>query len=156
MDRGHREWQAGTPDELATLTCNAERRTEKRLGGCRPEADDKLWLDHLDFRVQPRAAGGDLGGIRLLMQPAFTLRLPLEVFDGIGDIDPGSVDAGLQQRFVEEPACWTDERFAFDILAVARLLPDHDHPGGLLTLAKNSLGGIFPQIARPATSRSTL
>lgn len=156
MDGGHRERQPGAPDELAPLTRNPERRTEERLGGGRPQTDHELRLDHLDFRIEPGTAGGDLRRIRLLVQPPLPLWFPLEVLDRVGHVDTGAVDARLEKGFVQQVTRGADERFAFDVFSIARLLSHHDHPGSRLALAENRLGGIFPEIAGTAFGRRTL
>ena len=94
----------------AAVTLNA--RAEQRLRRGRAEADDHARLDQRDLGVEPRPAGGDLAGVRLLVDAPLAARLPLEVLDDVGDVDRCAVDAGVLERAVEQLAGRADERMA--------------------------------------------
>ena len=56
------------------------------------------------------------------MQAAGAARLPLEVFDGVGDIYFIAVDADFRQDLVEQASSRTDKRPALPVLLIAGLL----------------------------------
>ena len=86
------------------------------------------------------------------MDPPLATRPPLEVLDGIGDVDVGTFDARCRQRVVKKPACRTDKRPSGTILGVPRLLAHENDPCPSPSLAKDCLGGVPEQVA-VATSR---
>jgi len=92
-------------------------------GSSGAETNYDLRLHELDFGVEPGAASCDLQRIRLLVNAPLASRLPLEVFDGIGDVRLLAIDARLQQSLVQQRSRRPDEGLAFPILFVARLLP---------------------------------
>ena len=74
---------------------------EHRLRGGHPQTQHGASSQRPDFRFEPRPAGGDFRGRWFLVLASFALRLPFEVFDGVGNIDISADDAGLFQRPVE-------------------------------------------------------
>src|SRR5437660_5628205 len=109
MHGGGDEWSKRGLDELRALDRDAELRSDHCLSGGGSEADDGARLDHGDFGFEPWAAGGDLGGVRLLVDAAFAARLPLEMLDDVRDVDGLAVDARFGEGLVEERAARTDE-----------------------------------------------
>jgi hypothetical protein len=81
------------------------------------------------------------------VDPALALWLPLEVLDDIGDVDLRAVDSGLYERLVEELSGRSDERPAFEVLAISGLLADEDDVcvGG--SVAEDGLRAGFPKRA---------
>lgn len=147
----------GTPNgELSTpptLPADPEVRAHDRLGGGRAEEDDRARPDRLDLGFQPRPARAHLGGGRLLVQAPLAAADPAEVFDGVRDVDAGAVDPGLTERLVEQPAGRADERFAAQVLLVARLLAHEHDPRMPVALPENGLRRVLPQVAAVARSR---
>jgi hypothetical protein len=78
VDRGHHERQARPLDELTALRPDSKIAAEHRLRRGRPEQHQNGGLDERDLRVEPRPAGTDLRGIRLLMEPSLSRPLPFE------------------------------------------------------------------------------
>ena len=169
MDRGkHVRRQIGL-DRLSTLLRHAEGAAEQRLRGGRAQANEDVGPDELQLGVQPRAAGGDLGPVRLRVDPALAARAPLEVLHRVRQVDARPVDTGFRERLVEQPSCRADERPALAILAVARLLADehqlrvfrpfaeHGLRPDLPERAGSAVGGCFPKRAGvcPALPSST-
>ena len=77
-------------------------------------------------------------------------RRPLKVFDNVGDIDFGAIDAGLFQRMVEQLAGRPNKRAPVAIFLITGLLANqHDGSFGS-SLPENGLGGVPPQIASMA------
>src|SRR5207237_10487912 len=114
------------------------------------EKHDHLALDHLDLRLQPRPARTDLAGVWLLMQPSLAAAGPAEMLDGVGHVDPATIDARLFQAFLQQPAGGADEGLALEVLLVAGLLADQHELRALTALAEDGLGGVGPQLAAPA------
>lgn len=77
---------------------------------------------------------------------------PLEMFHHIGNVNLGTVDAGLEQSFVEQLASGADERVSCEILAVARLFAHEHDRGSRGTFSEDRLGGIFPEVTRLTSS----
>src|SRR5205814_420357 len=92
------------------------------------------------------AAGSDLRGVRLLVDPLLSPRLPVEMFDDIRDVDLGSIDPGLLERAIEECARGADERPSGQVLSVARLLAHEHHGCTPFPLAENGLRSLEPEI----------
>jgi hypothetical protein len=108
-----------------------------------------------ELGAQPGPAGGELSGIRLLVDaplPALGAA-ELEVLDGVGQIHLGAGDAGVDEGTVEEATGRTDERVSFPVFDVARLLADQNDPGIARSGAEDSLGGVGVKSASPAVGR---
>jgi hypothetical protein len=78
---------------------------------------------------------------------AFAARLPFEVFDNIGDVSLFAIDTCLLERAIKQTAGWTDERFAGEILLVARLFADKHDACATAPFAENGLRSFLPEIA---------
>src|SRR4029077_16286887 len=64
--------------------------------------DDNSRPDHGDLGLQPRKAGFDLDRAGFAVDPPRPARHPLEVFDGVGDVDPRPIDSALDEAAVEQ------------------------------------------------------
>ena len=153
MDRGHDPAPVPRFDDLPSVACDAEGRTQEGAGGGRAEGDHQGGLDGRDLGREPRFACGDLRGIGLLVDAAFPAGLPLEVFDCVGDVHGRAVDTGFGQRFVEETSRGPDERAAFEILLVPGLFSHKHHTRGPRALAEDRLRGVLPEVAGAAPGR---
>ncbi len=100
--------------------------------------------------IEPPAAGGDLAAVRGLVQAALAAGLVLEVLHGVGHVGLAPLDPSLGQGPVQHPAGRTDEGLARQVLLVARLLADEHHRGVGRPLARNTLGGVGPEVAAAA------
>src|SRR5262245_41399515 len=78
------EWSERRGDELAAMGRDLERPAQERLCSRRAKTHDRARLDELNLGVEPRAAGVDFTGVRLLVNPALAPWLPLEVLDDVG------------------------------------------------------------------------
>src|SRR2546423_1894133 len=84
---------------------------------------------------------------RRLVKAPLAARLPLEVLYGVRYVDVVALHSGGLERAVEKPSGGADERQAFLVLLVARLLADqHDASVGRAG-AEHRLGGVRPQRA---------
>jgi hypothetical protein len=80
-------------------------------------------------------------------------RPPLEVLDGVREVDTLPVDARARQGVVEHTPGWADERAPLDVLAIAGLLADEQNPRVRRALAENGLRRILPESAGTAVGR---
>jgi hypothetical protein len=109
--------------------------------------------DHPELGLQPEPAGPDLAPVRALVDPALAPLGPLEVLDRVGHVHVGTVDAGLVQRPVQDPARGPDERVALLVLLVARLLTDQRDGNARAAFAEHRLRRPPVQIAPRALRR---
>lgn len=119
------------------------RPSKARSGG--PHRNDKCRLHKIEFAFQPLMARGDLGVTRLLVQPALAAQFPLEMLDGIGDIDLVALKTGIDQRTIEQLAGRADEGMTMPILLIAGLFADRHEPGMRRPRAEYRLRGIGPE-----------
>src|SRR5579862_4263220 len=113
MDRGDNVLrELGPRDRLAAFASDTKARAKECLRRGRAEQDEYLRSDGFEFRVEPTPAGGNLFPIRLVVDAALALRVPLEVLDRVRDVDPAAVDAGECECVVEHAAGGPDERAA--------------------------------------------
>ncbi len=129
MDGGDDFFSERRIDPLPTLAADAKIRAEEGLGGGGAETNDDFRLQNAELRVEPRAAGGDFAGAGFFVDAALAARLPFKMFDGVGDVNIGAVEAGGGKGFVEEFSGRADERFAGEIFIVAGLFADKDNAG---------------------------
>jgi hypothetical protein len=87
------------------------------------------------------------------MQTPFAAWFPLEVLDGIGDVDSRASKARLLEKLIEQAPCRADERMAAKVLLIAGLLTDQHDASVARTLAVHSLGGTLPEIAPTTVGR---
>ncbi len=107
--------------EFAATLRDAKFAVEQCLRGRGAEADDDLRPEQRDFGFEQRPAGGDLGGVRFLVDASFATRLPFEMFDDVGNVSCGAVDTGFREGSVEQFSCGADERVALQIFLIAGL-----------------------------------
>ena len=86
---GARADSTRSPRCCVTRNFAAEERL--RRGGA--QADEDAGLHDCELGLEPREAGGDLGPVRLLVDPPLALALPLEVLDDVRDVGVRAVDA---------------------------------------------------------------
>ena len=115
------------------------------MGGGGAEADDEFGLENFDFGEEPGTAGGDFAGVGLFMESAFSGGFPFEMFDGVGDVGFGAIDASFFKGFVEHPAGGADEGFAFEVFFVAGLFADENNARVFGAFAEDRLGAGFPE-----------
>jgi hypothetical protein len=137
-------------DRTPTVTADSDMRTEQRLTGCRPEANECFGADHFELSLEPRQARAHLPAVGLLVDPPLTAGLVAEVLDGVGDVHLLAGDPGALEALVEHSAGRSDERMTLDVLSIPGLLSDQHEPGATGTLAHHTLRRTLPQIAGPA------
>ena len=150
MDGRRQRRQAVALEAAAPVPGDLEIAPEQSLGGGRAEADDHLRSHDLDLPIQPGAAGGDLEGARLLVQAPLAFLTPLEMFDGVGEVDVAAVDAGLGEGLTQDAARGPYEGLPGQVLLVAGLFADQHQPGAQVALAEDGLGRVLPEAATPA------
>ena len=107
-------------------------------------------MDQGDLGVEPRPAGGDLGRVRLGVNPPLAARLPLEVLHRVGDVGLTPIDTGFLEGAIEQLAGRPDERPATQVLVVARLLTDEHDPRVSLAFAEDGLGRALIEVTARA------
>jgi hypothetical protein len=80
------------------------------------------------------------------MDPAFAPFLEFEVFDDVGDVYGGSIDAGLAQGAIEELACGTNKGKTLEIFFVTGLFANEHHAGGTRPKARHGLSSMQIEI----------
>lgn len=131
------------------MLCDAKIAAEKRLRGSGAETDDDVGTNGRNFRVEPWTTGGDFGGVRFLVDAAFSARFPFEMLHGIRDVHFLAIDAGILEGFVEKLSSGADEWFAFEIFLTAGLLADENYFRlRTAAFAENRLSGVLPEITR--------
>jgi hypothetical protein len=138
---------------FAALFRDAELAAEQRLRRGRAEADEDARTDDGELRLEPLTAGRELAPARLGVDPPLAARLPLEVLHRVRHVDGSTVDAGLDERIVEDAAGRPDERRTVEILAVARLLADEHRRRTSRPRAEHRLRGVLPQGTGAAVRR---
>src|ERR1700722_309350 len=135
--------------DLAAPLADRHGAAEHAARRGRPHGDDHLGLDDRALKIEPPAAGVDLAGVRLLVQPPLAALLELEMLDCAGDEHRLAVDAGLDDGAVEDAAGRADERMALLVFLIARLLADQHDPRVLRPFARHDLrGGAIERAAR--------
>jgi hypothetical protein len=81
-------------EKLSAIGEDANRvGVEHGLSSGGAEANDELGFERAQFGFQPGAAGGNFAGVGFLVQSAFAAQLPLEVLDGVRDVELCTFDA---------------------------------------------------------------
>src|SRR5438552_19089259 len=102
-------------DHLCGLDSDSKVAAQKRLSGGRTQTDEHLWLDELDFLLQPGKTSRDLALAPLLVHPPLALGHPFEMLDHVGDVSIAAVDAGRLKPLVEQAAGGPDDRLPLDV-----------------------------------------
>jgi hypothetical protein len=132
---------------FSTVFCQPELCSEETLRrGC-TQADNELGSNGSNLRFQPGAAGRDLKRIWLLMEPNFSAWFPLEMLNGIGDVDIGSIDTCGLEAFIEQLPGRTDEGLSLLVFAISGLFPHQENSGMGAALAKYDLRGFPIEVA---------
>src|SRR5262249_6643783 len=98
----------------------------------------------------------DLALRRCLVQTPLAARRPLEVLDGVGDVNLAAVDACGFEGAVEQSSSGADEGQAFPVFLVARLLAYQHHPRVRIAFAEHGLRRVFPERAIATCTRALL
>ena len=141
--RGHRLSALARDPEIASEQCLRRRRSK---------TDQRRGLHDREFVLNPRPARLDLALTRLLVDPPFAPRLPLEVLDDVRDIHLSPIDASVFERAIEQLSGRAVERMTAEIFVVARLLADEHHLGALAAFPEDGLRRVLPEIAVTAVS----
>lgn len=131
-------------EELAAVAGEAEVSAEEGLGGGGAEGDDDAWLEEAEFFDEPGAAGGDFGPVGFGVEAAFAAGSggPFKMFDGVGEVDSGAVDACGVEGFIEEATGGSNEGLTGEVFVVTGLFADEDEGRGGGTLAEDDVCGV--------------
>ena len=127
-------------EHLATTGRDPDRAAEQGAGRRGAQADHHSGPHRRELGLQPRVAGVDLVGTRLLVEAPLAPVLVLEVLHGVGDVEPGAIEPGLLDATPEHAPRRPDERLALAVLLVAGLLADQDDPGRGRPFPEHRLG----------------
>jgi hypothetical protein len=96
----------------------------ERLGSRRTKEHEHLGAHQSKLGLEPWQTGSGLDPVRALVQTPLATgrRAPFEVLDDVRDEDRLAIDPGRLERLVEDPPGRADERRAFDVLVVARVV----------------------------------
>src|SRR5687768_9330609 len=147
MDGGHYIRSKSGFKELPALFCDPEFWPKQCLSCRGAEGHNNFRFDHGDLGLEPGTTSRDFLGVGFLVDATFATRLPLKMFDNIGDIRLAAIDAGFFERFIKEPAGGTDEGFACEVFFIAGLLTDEHRNCATRAFTKNCLRTSFPEIA---------
>ena len=135
---------------------NPKCRSKQRLSGGRAKHHDDPRADFLELCLEPGPARADLTRVRLAVDAAFAARFPLEVLDGVGDIDPRAIDPDVVEGVVQHTSGWADKGFTSAIFLVARLFADEHDQGVRRPFAENGLRAGPVQVAAMAAPGGSL
>jgi len=153
VDRDPAFAAVGKDERLAPNLADRHDLADQRARRGRAERYRHRRLDQCALMLDPPAAGGDLAGVRPVVDAPLAARQEFEMLDGVGDVDGRAVDPGLLERFVEDRARGPDERPPGKILLVARLFADEQDRRVERAFAEHRLGRIFVEIATGAVAR---
>src|SRR5215211_8782694 len=111
-------------EDLTAVLRDLEGSPEDRLSGCGAQTDEHFRLHDRQLRIEPWPARGDVRHRRLAMDTSLPARFPTEVLDRVSDVHLVAIEPGVGEASVEQLPGWTDERVAFEVLTVTRLLTD--------------------------------
>src|SRR2546423_33495 len=132
---------------LPALAGDAKRRAEDSLGRRRAKTNQQSRPNDSKLGLEPRPAGRDLARVRLLVDPAFAARLPLEVLHRVRDVNLAAIDPGFFEGAIQNLARWPDERFPREIFLIARFFAEQHQLRAFRALAEHGLGGVSKKMA---------
>jgi len=154
MDGRGRSRRPGVPYKLPALFGHSMARPENRLRGSSPETNDDFGPDHREFGFEPGPACHRFQRAWFLVDPTLPALFELEVFDGVGNKDERSVDPGVLQCAIEQPARGSHEGSPQAIFFVSRLFPDKNDERRSWTFPGHRLCGVPVQVASTAALNS--
>src|SRR6185369_2741457 len=146
MNGGHHIRSESGFNELSALFGHKKFWAEQGLSCGGAEGHNHFWFDYSDLSLKPGTTGGDFLSIRFFVDAAFATRLPLKMFDNIGDVSLRAIDSSFYEGFIEEPTGGADERFSSEILFIARLLSDKQHRRAAATFTEDGLRSELPEV----------
>lgn len=111
---------------LTALSGEPEFAAEKRSRRSRAQTSDDPRTDKVDLSFQPRTAGFDFSDRWFFVDSAFAAVLKFEMFYGIRNVNGFSLDSGVFESAIEQPAGGSHKRPAGEVLLVTRLLADEN------------------------------
>src|SRR5690606_18082804 len=101
---------------LAAFAREPEAGAEQGLRGHRAQRHDDPGPHPRQLRGEPRAARGLFACVGPLVQARLAALLVLEVLDGIGQVDPAHIDAGVLYGTAYKPLGGTNDLCALEVL----------------------------------------
>jgi hypothetical protein len=78
------------------------------------------------------------------VQAPFAPLLELEVLDSVRHVDALTVQACLDERFIQQNPCRSDKRSPFEVFSIPRLFANEHHVCAWRSFTENGLRGVFP------------
>src|SRR5688572_20599382 len=122
MDRQRHERRERRRKKLASVAGDSCGRSEQRARGRGAERHDHYGLNSGDLFIEPHPAREHLFAVRPLVNASLATRLPLEMFDGVGQINLCRIKTGFRQRVAQQLPGWTHEWLASEVLLITGLL----------------------------------
>jgi hypothetical protein len=148
--RGHAKLSVSFRTAFTHHAYVASRHGSSRRGS---ETYDQTRLDCIQFRLQPRSAGGHFARVRFLVEPPLSARLPLEVFHRVREVERDSIDTSGDERTIEQLSRRPDERFTRAVFLIAGLLAHEHDARPRWARTENGAGRVAPQGTRPTRFR---
>src|SRR5688572_31902561 len=101
MDRSHYVGSKSGFNKFPPLFGNAKFWAEQGLSRCGAECHDYLRLNHRNLGLEPGTASRNFLSVWFFVDAAFAPWLPFKMFDNIGDVGFGAIDAGLVERIIK-------------------------------------------------------
>jgi len=101
MDRRHYVGRQSGFEKLAALFGHAKFWTKQRLGRGGAKRHYHFRFDECNLSFEPGTAGRDFLRVGFFMNTTFAARLPLEMFDDIGDVSLRAIDTGFGERIIK-------------------------------------------------------
>src|SRR4051794_26124413 len=120
--------------------------SDHREHGGVTHCDDDVGPYARKLRFQPRLTRGDLRFACRFVNASFAALFVAEVLHCAGDVYMLTLKACIGEGTVEQLASGSDERSAFTIFVIARLLPYKNDPSVKGTFTEHRLSRVFPQV----------
>jgi hypothetical protein len=155
MPRRDQTGSPGSAQNLPPMKRKSKFRTQKRLRRDGSQANDHIWPDDSDFRLQPWPTRGNLASLRSGVKTAFAPWLPFEMFHRIREINVAAVEAGRGKGLVQQLSGRPDERMPLSVFLVAWDLTDNHQTRFGGAFAEHDLCRVPEQFATLARVGST-
>ena len=150
VNRGHGFRRPARLHPLAVLLHQPKLFADHRSRSGGAEADDDLWFDEGELRLDPGPAGVDFDRRRSLVDATLADALELEVLHGVRDVKIGALQTHLCQGAIEDLSCRPDEGSAALVFLVAGNFTDQRDLRVLRAAAEHRLRGVLVKLAPAA------
>src|SRR6187200_1880525 len=139
---------------LAAFARHTKCRTKDSLGCSGTETNEDFWPNNSHLCFEPWTAGCNFTWARFFVNPAFPTWFPLEMFNGICDVDFITSDACFFQRPIENFPRWPDKWLPNQILLITWLFAHEQQTRVLRSFTEHRLSRPLEKRARSAIPSS--